>query len=164
MLPELGKNYSCPLDTKITLHEKGLWESEGLLLFNDRPLVETGANGAVLNLPAAHIVDVSLVGHIYDREQESAMSIQVPVTTIDAAADCEATFIKLEIEGSELQALRGARQTIAKNRPKMAISIYHKPEDLETLLDFVLDTDQDYQLGFRQHNQLCPDAMVMYCW
>jgi hypothetical protein len=109
-------------------------------------------------------VDAGLVEHIYEKEQESRISIQVPVTTIDSATNREATFIKLEIEGSELQALTGAKESIARNRPKMAISIYHKPEDLETLLDFVLETGQNYQLGFRQHNPLVPDAMVLYCW
>ena len=86
------------------------------------------------------ILDAGVVGHIYDKQQEAMTSIQVPVTTIDAATDREVTFIKLEIEGSELQALNGARESIARNRPKMAISIYHKPEDLETLLEFVLAT------------------------
>lgn len=164
MLSVLQNNYLRPLHPRITLHEKGLWDSATTLLFNPSQVVEMDGNGAIVNPPSAHIVDTGLAGHIYDKQQESKISIQVPVTTIDAATNREATFIKLEIEGSELQALNGARESIAQNRPKMAISIYHKPEDLETLLDFVLETGHNYQLGFRQHNPLVPVAMVLYCW
>jgi hypothetical protein len=47
-------------------------------------------------------------------------------------------FIKLDIEGAEEQALRGAEQTIRKMRPKMAVCLYHSPDDfvrLPRLLD-----------------------------
>lgn len=47
--------------------------------------------------------------------------------------------------------------------PKMAISMYHKPEDLLTLIQFVTETDKGYRLSFRQHNRLCPDGMIFYC-
>jgi FkbM family methyltransferase len=39
-------------------------------------------------------------------------------------------FIKLDVEGSEVQALFGMRDLIAKNKPKMAISLYHHPSDI----------------------------------
>jgi FkbM family methyltransferase len=47
------------------------------------------------------------------------------------------THIKLDLEGSELDALAGMRNLIAKNLPKLAISVYHKPNDLEEVLRFV---------------------------
>lgn len=112
---------------------------------------------------SAHMVNSGII-NISNSETERRASIRVPVVTIDEATNLEATFITFEIEGAELKALNGARETIARNRPKMAISIYHKPEDLATLTDFVLTTGQGYQLGFRQHNSLCPDAMVLYCY
>jgi FkbM family methyltransferase len=164
MLSGLQNDYPWSLHPRITLHEKGLWDSDTTLLFNPSQLVEMDGNGAIVSPPSAHLVDAGIAGHIYDKQHEYKMSIQVPVTTIDAATNGEATFIKLEIEGAELQALNGARESIARNRPKMAISIYHKPEDLETLLDFVLETGHNYQLGFRPHNPLIPVAMVLYCW
>ncbi|KLD70712.1 hypothetical protein Y887_10455 [Xanthomonas pisi DSM 18956] len=101
---------------------------------------------------------------MYDKSLEDDVSVTVPVTTIDDATDSTATFIKLEIEGSELKALHGARETIKKNRPKIALSLYHKPEDFLTLMEFIAQTDKGYKLGFRQHNRLCPDAMVLYCF
>ncbi len=163
MLSSMQNDYLNALHPRITLHEKGLWDSDTTLLFNPSQVVEIYGKGPIVNPASAHLVDAGVVGHIYDKQQEAKNSIRVPVTTIDTATNREATFIKLEIEGAELQALNGAKETIARNRPKMAISIYHKPEDLETLLDFVLETGRDYRIGFRQHNPLVPDAMVLYC-
>jgi len=164
MLSSSQNTFAWPIASRITLHEKGLWDSDTTLLFNASQVVEMDGNEAAISPPSAHIVDTGLAGHLYDKQQEAEISAQVPVTTVDAATNREATFIKLEIEGSELQALHGAKESISRNRPKMAISIYHKPEDLETLLDFVLETGHDYQLGFRQHNPWVPVAMVLYCW
>jgi FkbM family methyltransferase len=164
MLSTLQNDYLWPLNPRITLHARGLWDCDTTLLLNPSQVLELDGRGAVVNPASAHLVEAGMVGHIYDKEEEAKGAIQVPVTTIDAATNQEASFIKLEIEGSELQALNGARETIARNRPKMAISIYHKPEDLETLLGFVLETGHNYQLAFRQHNPFVPDAMVLYCW
>jgi hypothetical protein len=73
------------------------------------------------------------------------------------------SLIKLEVEGSELRALMGARATINSNRPRLAISVYHKPEDLITLMQFIRDTGLHYRMSLRQHNPWVPDAMVCYC-
>ncbi|HEY9142093.1 MAG TPA: FkbM family methyltransferase [Bryobacteraceae bacterium] len=59
--------------------------------------------------------------------------IKVPLTTIDILASELALprvdFIKMDIEGSEKDALRGAAQTILKYHPRMAISSEHLPDD-----------------------------------
>jgi len=48
-------------------------------------------------------------------------------------------FIKLDVEGAELEVLKGALETIKKYRPKMAISVYHKPDDLIVITKFLYD-------------------------
>ncbi|WP_213876101.1 FkbM family methyltransferase [Pseudomonas sp. dw_358] len=158
----MQNEYLKPLVGNITLHEQGLWESTTALKFN--PGCTVPGFGADPVLPnTAHVADSGMLSHVHGQSLGDSIAFTSPVTTIDEATGQTATFIKLEIEGSELKALHGARQTIARNRPQMAISMYHKPEDLLTLTEFVVETDKGYRLGFRQHNRLCPDAMVMYC-
>ena len=48
-------------------------------------------------------------------------------------------FIKLDVEGAELEILKGAVETIKRLKPKMAISVYHKPEDITTISKFILE-------------------------
>lgn len=164
LVARLQDTYVWPLFPRITLHEKGLWDRETTLLFNPSQILDMSGAGGIVNPQAAHIIEAEFVNHVYDKAAEEAASISVPVTTIDDATDRSATFIKFEIEGSELKALHGARETIARNRPKMAVSIYHKPEDLETLMDFVVETGLKYKMGYRQHNPFLPDAAVLYCY
>lgn len=61
------------------------------------------------------------------------------------------TFIKMDIEGAELEALRGARETIQKNKPRMAICIYHKPEDLYEIPGYLLSLVPEYRFKVRQY-------------
>lgn len=63
-----------------------------------------------------------------------------------------ASFIKMDIEGSELEALKGAEETIRKWRPKLAISMYHKPEDIWELPLYVKKLVPDYRLYLRHHS------------
>ena len=61
------------------------------------------------------------------------------------------TFIKMDIEDAEYEALQGARKLIVENRPRMAISVYHKFEDFVTLADLVLKMHPDYRIAFRHY-------------
>ena len=86
----------------------------------------------------------------------------IEVTTLDKAMDGEkVTFIKMDIEGSELNALMGANNIIIKNKPKMAISIYHKPEDIWEIPKIILEYNPDYRLYLR-HYSLTDYETVLY--
>lgn len=60
-------------------------------------------------------------------------------------------FIKLDVEGAETQALQGARQLIQRAPPVLAISLYHRPQDLWELPALVHSLCPGYSLYIRQH-------------
>lgn len=61
------------------------------------------------------------------------------------------TYIKMDIEGSELQALEGAKNTIRKNKPKLAVCLYHKAGDVVDLPLKILEILPDYKFYIRHY-------------
>jgi FkbM family methyltransferase len=83
-------------------------------------------------------------------------SMSLPVTSLDTffagkSDDELPTFIKMDIEGSEKEALLGAEAVIKKKRPKLAVCVYHKPEDVYELTQLIHSFDLGYQFTLRQH-------------
>lgn len=62
------------------------------------------------------------------------------------------TFIKMDVEGAELRSLEGAKKTIVRDKPKLAICIYHKPEDMYLIPDYIKEINPDYKLYVRHHS------------
>ncbi len=60
-------------------------------------------------------------------------------------------FIKLDIEGAEASALKGARNLIARCRPVIAVSLYHKQNDIWELPLLLKSLTEDYDMFIRQH-------------
>jgi len=61
------------------------------------------------------------------------------------------TFIKLDIEGYELPALRGARRTISEHKPVLALSAYHKQDDLWELPLEIFEMQPEYDFRLVPH-------------
>lgn len=81
----------------------------------------------------------------------------------DYLAGRPATFIKVDIEGMEMDMLRGAKETIQAFKPKLAISIYHNPEDLFVIPEYVNSLLPEYKMAVRHHSPMLMDS-VLYCW
>ncbi len=70
-------------------------------------------------------------------------------------------FIKMDIEGAELDALKGAEASIRKHRPKLAISLYHNPEDLETIPRYLAGLDLGYRF-YLEHHTIYQNETVLF--
>lgn len=83
-----------------------------------------------------------------------ANAVSLPVINIDAVPECrDATWIKMDIEGSEMDALKGAKETILRNRPKLTISIYHSDADMIRIAEYIHEMVPEYKLYVRHHSQ-----------
>lgn len=106
--------------------EQGLWNSKTKLAF--------GAEGTTGS-----------------RIDESGTGI-VEVDSIDSICTQKPTFIKMDIEGAELNALEGARKVITGYKPKLAICIYHKVDDFIAIPKKVLEMNPAYRLYIRHYS------------
>lgn len=76
----------------------------------------------------------------------------VPVDSLDHLfPDTDITWIKMDIEGSEIEALHGAAALIKRATPKLSICIYHKPEDLVEIPLLINELVPEYKLYIRHH-------------
>lgn len=90
---------------------------------------------------------------------------QLPITTIDDFVQQrhvpKVDFIKMGIEASELSALKGAAKTIATYRPKLAISLYHQPDDFTAIPQFLSSLCPDYQF-YLDHYTMHEEETVLF--
>jgi FkbM family methyltransferase len=84
----------------------------------------------------------------------------VATTTIDEQlAGGRVDLIKLDVEGAEKRALEGARETIERDHPNLAVSAYHHLEDLVELPDLL--AEMGYRM-FLDHFLPAPEETVLF--
>lgn len=66
-------------------------------------------------------------------------------------AEAPITYIKMDVEGSERQALLGAAATISRYKPKLLVSAYHRNEDLFSLPRLIWRYNPSYAIYLRHH-------------
>ena len=90
----------------------------------------------------------------------------VQITTLDSYVGEKnlprVDFIKMDVEGAELDILKGAAITIAKYKPVLALSAYHKPDDFWTLMNFVKSIRPDYEFAMRQYATTIEDMSSFF--
>lgn len=72
-------------------------------------------------------------------------------------------YIKMDVEGAEYETLVGAKSTIKREKPGLAISIYHNAEDYYRLAELILSYVPEYHLAVRHHKTRHVDT-VLYAW
>lgn len=96
-------------------------------------------------------------GHVDDSGEET-----IKIVTLDEVIDERPTFIKMDIEGAELSALKGAACIIKENSPKLAICVYHKPEDLYEILELIDSWGLHYKYYLRHYTKEIRGT-ILYC-
>ena len=89
---------------------------------------------------------------VIEAEAGDFVAEEISITTLDDFATErrleKLDFIKVDAEGYEKQILRGARETIRRFRPIMAVSAYHFPNDKTDIVKLVEDTSPQYTHRF----------------
>lgn len=92
-------------------------------------------------------------------------SLSAKVTTIDDFVGVErigrVDLIKMDIEGEEMRALLGGSQIIRRDKPVLAISIYHKPEDFFNIKPWLQSINPDYKFIIKKAHPFSFDRKTM---
>jgi FkbM family methyltransferase len=118
----------------IEIFPHGLWNESGEVSFDTNPALGTQGSRIACDKKEQHIIKIKTV------------------SLDDVLKDEKATFIKMDIEGAELNALKGAKNTIIKYRPKLAICLYHKLEDIWEIPTYIMQLCDDYKFYIRHYN------------
>ena len=110
----------------IKIIEAGVWDNDGKICFSQG----NGTNSAISD-DGGTVIDTVTIDRIVKDEH--------------------VTFIKMDIEGAELRALRGAKDVIERCRPKLAICVYHRPEDLFMIPQYIRSLYPGYKLYLRKY-------------
>ena len=119
----------------IVLHNAAVGEASGSISF-----LETGTMGSHVDMNAA------------------AAGGDTPIVALDDVMD-EVTFVKMDLEGYEQKALRGAARLVRECRPRMAITAYHYADDLLDLWRLFEELVPDYELRLRHHSSYYYDTI-----
>jgi FkbM family methyltransferase len=100
----------------------------------------------------------SAMGSSFSGEGNSLVDI---VRLDDVLREAVPSYLKMDVEGAEIEALQGARETLRAHRPTLAICSYHRPRDLWEIPAVIKSICPDYQIYFRTEGA---DGMGTVCY
>jgi FkbM family methyltransferase len=128
----LRRNYKAEIAAgRVIVIPKGVWDKEDVLSLRIDPK-NSAADSFVIQRATA------------------TSTIQVPLTTVDKLVTDlkldKVDYIKMDIEGAEPNALTGAHDTIAKWKPRISISAYHRDDHPVRIPKIIFAARPDYQM------------------
>ena len=131
------------LEQRISLVEHPVWETSGRdVFFRDH-----GPGSAVSLTPL-------------ENQTGSATTLSID-DLVEREKIAKVDYIKMDIEGAEPHALRGASKTIEKFRPKLAIAIYHSMEDFINIPKRLIGLDLGYKF-YLGHYSIHAEETVIF--
>lgn len=141
---------NCLNDNRVRVINAGVWDKKDTLCFDSG---NGGSSKIVLGTEK-----------LFGRG-----AISIKTESIDSLQLSGHVFIKMDIEGAEMMALKGAEKTIRATKPLLAICIYHSNEDMVEIPRWIMDTCglQDYAYFLRHHSECYPETVfyaIPKCW
>lgn len=90
----------------------------------------------------------TITSSLEDGKEGQAQCVRI-TTVDDFSADKHIDFIKADIEGAELNMLRGAHETLRRDKPVCALTLYHREDDFRTLPQYLESINPDYTFYIR---------------
>ena len=126
-IPVCRKNLSSLIKAgKLTFIEKGAWSRNERLKFN-----ACGTGGSSISDQGDDEIEVVALDEVLSEKR--------------------ITYIKMDVEGAEEEVIKGAKKIISEQKPKMAVCIYHKFEDVLQLPALLLEYNPDYKFYVRHY-------------
>jgi len=145
----LKRNLSAEINSgKVLICEKGVWNRDDHLDLN---LFDNSGHDSVVFLP-----------------EQGNRTIKVALTTLDKIVNRlrlqRVDFVKMDVEGSEQNALKGAAKTFKKFKPKLSVAVYHLNNDLDVIPALIRQIRPDYKVEcgpnfLNQNGFIVPDIM-----
>jgi len=107
--------------------DKAAWSSKTSICFDEK-----GTTASRIDMASGNIVQAITLDEVLEGER--------------------VTYIKMDIEGAEMEALKGAHRIIKEYKPKLAISVYHEIEDIFEILRLISDMNQEYKFYLRHYS------------
>lgn len=120
---------------QVELYPYGTWEKRGKVLFD--------AKGNNLS-------QVSIHG---DTEIQT-------VTVDEIVGEERVTYLKIDVNGAELESLKGARNTILREHPRIAVAVYYRPEDMLVLPTYIASLVPQYKFYLRHHSNTAAKTIL----
>lgn len=135
---------------KIRIFNNGVWDEETIINYGKE---EKGSCESYGPLKAENYLLPSL-----------AIKTCKTIKLDNLLKEKEVTLLKMDVEGCEQRALKGATNIIAKQKPKLAVCIYHKIDDLWEVPLFMKQNVPEYKLAVRHHGVDRIEGTVCYAF
>lgn len=94
----------------------------------------------------------------------SKKGVEIKTLTIDEISKIEnITYIKIDVEGGEINAINGGENTIKRCKPKLNIALYHRFSDLFEIPNLIYKLNPNYQFEIRKHPYIPCWDLNLYC-
>lgn len=143
-----------------------------IFLFEPSPKNIAAAKERLKGRGRIHFVQLGLSDQAgtlsFDADAGSASAVSsggsetIEVVTLDEVIREPVSFIKMDLEGWELKALAGSKNHIVRDKPKLAISVYHSAADFHRIPEFVLSLNGQYRLYLRHYTQGWSETVMFF--